>query len=106
MNQQEKDKLTPLQIELLGILATTYFNSKADNCTPEYYRGKLQGIEWACAIAKIDDGLVYDIVINGNISGLRNYNRISEVTYFEPSQDYANKCRRMKTGRVIGKYSR
>jgi len=73
------------QFNLLSWFATFVFNHKILNPGEmnQYNTGKLQGIQSACNFAGIPDNLLYSIEIDMKLTGLRNYNKLTEVIIFK-----------------------
>jgi hypothetical protein len=78
-------ELTPDQYNLLSWFATFVYNlyMLKDRKIDMYEQGKLQGIQSACTFANIPDELLYKIEIDKQFTGLRNWNKISEIVIFE-----------------------
>jgi hypothetical protein len=77
-------ELTRDQYNLLSWLATFVYNHRIlKDQISQWDIAKQQGIQSACTFAGIPDICTYEVEINLNLSGLRNYNKMTEVIYFE-----------------------
>lgn len=71
-----KQLLSTEQYNLLSYYATQIYSNNTD-------KSYISGIQAACYIASIPDYIMYQVDINNNITGLRNYNRLSYILLFE-----------------------
>ena len=78
-------ELTPDQYNLLSWFATFVYNLYVlkDRKIDMYESGKTQGIQSACSFAGIPDELLYKVEIDKQFTGLRNWNKLTDVVIFD-----------------------
>jgi hypothetical protein len=78
-------ELTPDQYNLLSWFATFIYNLYVlkDREIDMYELGKTQGIQSACSFAGIPDELLCKVEIDKRFTGLRNWNKLTEVVIFD-----------------------
>lgn len=77
-------KLTKNQFIICSAIATVVTNiEQSDNESYAYdQRQSLHGLKWAAVLIGVSDKLIYDIVINKNIKGYQNLNKLTQKVYF------------------------
>ena len=77
--------LTKDQYNLLSWFATYIYNVYVlkDRKIDRYESGKTQGIQSACSFAGIPDEMLYKVEIDKIFTGLRDWNKMSEVIIFD-----------------------
>ena len=76
-------QLTKDQYNLLSWLATVEKGVSIETMPSDWKLGMRAGISSACTFAGIPEKLVYAVEIDHIYSGLRNYDRISAIEYFD-----------------------
>jgi hypothetical protein len=76
-------QLTEDQFNLLSWLATVEKGVSREAMPSDWKLGMRAGVESACTFAGIPDKLIYAVKINHIYPGLRNYDRISAIEYFD-----------------------
>ena len=77
--------LSEVEFEAVSWFATDVFNQKDNNNPSQYELGRTAGKESVLSFLNIKeiDFITYDIKFNHNFTGLRNFNKLETVEYFD-----------------------